>query len=83
MTIEDEAGDQLKRVVARVEDCRRQILKLRKIMDGLSEFASIRDEIDPGDWIVVSSTADLVSRCLKELNEDFVEIVDPGDTGDA
>jgi len=84
MTTEDKdkAGDRLKKVVDSVEECREQVVKLCKIMDGLYEFASIRDAEDAGDWVVVANTADLVSRCLKDLNANLVEATDPGDTGD-
>ena len=82
MTTEDKAGDLLKKVVDSVEECREQVLKLHKIMDGLSAFASIRDAEDTGDWVVVANTADMVSRCLKDLNANLVEATDPGDTGD-
>lgn len=80
---DEERDDEYQENLAKsVGSCRESMRKLRKILDGLVEFADIRDQEDAGDWVVVVNTADLVSRSLKDLEDNLEEAIDRGDTGD-
>lgn len=56
--------------------------KLVIILDGLREFAQIRDDEDAGDWVAVVQIADLVSRQIKDLADNLKEAADAVDPED-
>lgn len=78
----EKSDGRLEDIVEAVEECRESIRQLAKILDGLTEFANIRDLEDAGDWVVVANTSDLVSRQLKDLDSNLNEAIDLCDTGD-
>ena len=59
------------------------LVRLRKVLDGLTEFANIRDKEEAGDWIVVAQVSDLVSRSIGDMAENIMEALEVGDTGKA
>ena len=80
--IDEEKDDRfLVNLIKSVGSCRESMGKLRKVLDGLVEFADMRDQEDAGDWVVVVNTAELVSRSLKGLEDNLEEAVDRGNTG--
>ena len=65
-----------------VDKQRRSIQGLCKILDGLTEMASIREAEDAGDWSAVVCMSDLVARSLRDIDANLAEAVDKGDPGD-
>jgi len=86
---EDSKADLLNAACVELDKLREEVYanansmrKLVIILDGLREFAQIRDDEDAGDWVAVVQTADLVSRQIKDLADNLKEAADAGDPGD-
>ena len=58
------------------------LVRLRKVLDGLTEFADIRDKEDAGDWVVVTQVSELVSRSIGDMVDNIREALEVGDPGD-
>lgn len=58
------------------------LVRLRKVLDGLTEVANIRDKEDAGDWVVVAQVSDLVSRGIGDMIDNIREALEVGDPGD-
>lgn len=55
------------------------LVRLRKVIDGLTEFADIRDKEDAGDWVVVTQVSELVSRSIGDMVDNIREALEVGD----
>ena len=55
------------------------LVRLRKVLDGLTEFADIRDKEEAGDWVVVTQVSDLVSRSIGDMVDNIREALEVGD----
>ena len=55
------------------------LVRLRKVLDGLTEFADIRDKEDAGDWVVVTQVSELVSRSIGDMVDNIREALEVGD----
>lgn len=82
---EDNEADLLNAACVHLDKLREEVYanadgmrKLVIILNGLREFAQIRDDEDAGDWVAVVQTADLVSRQIKDLADNLKEAADAG-----
>ena len=86
---EDNKADLLNAACVELDKLREEVYanansmrKLVIILDGLREFAQIRDDEDAGDWVAVVQIADLVSRQIKDLADNLKEAADAVDPED-
>lgn len=61
----------------------RHLARLRKILEGLVEFADIRDREDAGDWVVVTQIADMVNRNLGDTMANVYDALKEEENGTA
>ena len=63
----------------KINESLKHLVRLRKVLDGLTEFADIRDQEDAGDWVVVTQVSDLVSRSIGDMVDNIKEALEVGD----